>query len=92
MTALDAGIPPGGLGVRYPPVWSAFMLSEPKAGGTRAAFLLTSSLRMAPPSAVWMTPMEVSPLKSKSFGGAMLYSSAEALAAGCHHADDKRKG
>ena len=51
-------------GVRYSPVCSAFMLSEPKAGGMRAAFLLTSVFFIAPPSAVWMTSMEVSLPKS----------------------------
>ena len=57
------------------------MLSEPNAGGMSAAFLLMSAFFVAPPSAVWMTSIDVSLPKSKSFGGAMLYSSAEALAA-----------
>ena len=58
--APDAGLPPGAwLGVRYSPVWRAFMLSEPNAGGISAAFLLMSAFFIAPPSAVWMTSMEV---------------------------------
>ena len=55
-----AGMEPGArLGVRGVPVFRASALAVPNPGGIRAAFLLTSSFFLAPPSAVATGSKEV---------------------------------
>ena len=73
MTAPVTACPPGArLGVRYVPVFSAYALGLPKAGGIRAAFLLRSSFFAAPPSAMMTGSMEVGSPYSGSPGAAMV--------------------